>query len=281
MLTEMEETILDHEERATLTLSRAERLADLLRLRIVAGGIQPNIRLAPMRTLALQLGTSRVTLSSAVEILRAQGYLVARRGASGGLFVGDLKEPANRWVVAMRQNTAQLDDILGYRLAVETRTAAIAARRRDDLDLARLHETLDTVEGTQRRGGYNRSTNWLFHEAVAEASKSPRLRAASRRARGEMWSPSSWLNRQDQAEHVIPMHRAIVQAIMDRDSTKAAVAMMADIESTRVVLRGLMEHDTLLGEDYYAALREAERHSELLSVFARHLHKTLIFRFEG
>lgn len=270
--------MIDAEERTTLALSRAMELTELLRRRIIAGALQPGQRLDPSRQLAPELGVSRVTLSTAMKTLRDEGYLVIKSGPSGGVFIGDLQGPATQWAAAMREDRAKLDDILDHRLAVETRAAALAALRRDQSDLVRLQCAVALPKGVNWRARY-RGANWIFHEAVAAASKSLRLRTASRWARGEMWSPSSWLDCEDQAIHVMPAHTAIFQAIRDQDSTKAAVAMMADIEATRVVLRGLVEHQALLGEELHLALCEAEKRPEILEVFASHMRRKLIFRF--
>jgi GntR family transcriptional repressor for pyruvate dehydrogenase complex len=272
--------MIDSEERATLVRSRAAELTVLLRGRIVAGALQPNCRLAPSRQLAEDLGVSRVTLSTAMDALEAEGYLVVRRGKAGGAFISDLRLPATRWALAMRNDAAQLDDIIDHRLAIETRVAALAAQRRTEDDLVRLQQAVKMAGGVRWRVRY-RAANWVFHEAVAAASKSTRLQAASRIARGEMWTPSSWLDCEDQLLHVMPSHRAIYEAIRDHHPTKAAVAMMADIESTRAVLQGLVKHETLLGKEIHVALCEAEaqERTQVLEVYADHMHRTLTFRF--
>jgi len=67
-----------------------------------------------------------------------------------------------------------------------------------------------------------------FHEAVAEASKSPRLQAASRAVRGEQWFPSTRLDIEDHVVHVMNSHRAIYLAIREQDAVGAAAAMGAE-----------------------------------------------------
>ena len=270
--------MIDEEERAALVRPRSAELAGLVRRRIIAGAWQPGSRLPPSRQLALESGVSRVTLASAVKTLQAEGYLISRSGPAGGVFVSDLRVPATCWVLAMCRDPRQLDDILDHRLAVETQVAVLAAQRRDEDDLVRLRRATQMVRGADWRTKYQ-AVHWVFHEAVAKASKSPRLQAAGRRARGEMWSPSYWLDCEDQAFHVMPAHRAIYEAIQDHDSTKAAVAMMADLESTRVVLRSLAKHEALLKEDIQAAICVADKHQEVLEVFASHIKRTLTFRF--
>jgi GntR family transcriptional regulator, transcriptional repressor for pyruvate dehydrogenase complex len=231
--------VFEREEKAALVRPRATEIAELIRGRIHTGALWSGQRLPPGRELALELGVSRATLGSALSLLRADGYLVMRAGSAGGAFVSDLAVPAERWYQRMRADLAQLEDILDFRLAVETRAAALAAERRDPEDLARLQEATEMLTRANWRTMI-RGVNSLFHDAVAAASKSPRLQRASRAARGEMWFPSARLDYEDQVVHVMNSHRAIYLAVREQDAARAAAAMQAELESTRSVLRTLM-----------------------------------------
>jgi GntR family transcriptional regulator, transcriptional repressor for pyruvate dehydrogenase complex len=231
--------MIEEEERAALVEPRAAKLAHLLRLRMHAGILQPGERLQSGRDLAERLGVSRATLRTALRSLQNEGYLVTRPGAAGGVFVSDLKAPADRWFERMRADAAQLEDMLDYRLAVETRAAALAAQRRSDEDMLRLQDASEMLTRTNWRTTIRRA-NSFFHEAVAAASKSPRLQAASRAVRGEQWFPSTRLDIDDHVVHVMNSHRAIYLAIREQDAVGAAAAMGAEIESTRAILRTLM-----------------------------------------
>lgn len=231
--------MIEEEERAALVEPRAAKLARLLRLRIHAGILQPGERIQEGRGLAERLGVSRATLRVSLRSLQDDGYLVTRPGAGGGVFVSDLKAPADRWFERMRADTAQLEDILDYRYAVETRAAALAAQRRSDADLLRLQDASEMLTRANWKTTIRRA-NSLFHEAVAAASGSPRLQVASRMVRGEQWFPSTRLDYEDHVVHVMNSHRAIYVAIRDQDAAGAAAAMGAEIESTRAVLRTLV-----------------------------------------
>jgi GntR family transcriptional repressor for pyruvate dehydrogenase complex len=231
--------VIEEDERAALVEARAVKLAQLLRSRVHAGSLQPGERLPPGRGLAQELGVSRATLRAALRSLQNEGYLVTRPGAAGGVFVSDLKGPADRWFQTMRADPAQLEDILDFRLAVETRAAALAAQRRSEEDLVRLQDASEMLTRANWRTTLRRA-NALFHEAVATASASPRLQVAGRVVRGESWFPSARLEYEDQVVHVMNSHRAIYVAIREQDAAGAAAAMAAEIESTRAILRTLI-----------------------------------------
>ncbi len=62
-----------------------DQLYRALRADVLSGALAPRSRLASTRDLAMALGVSRFTVVNALERLRAEGYLTARRGA--GTFV--------------------------------------------------------------------------------------------------------------------------------------------------------------------------------------------------
>jgi DNA-binding FadR family transcriptional regulator len=118
----------------TLTQAVAEHLRTLIH----QGEVGPGERLPAERELAERLGVTRASLREAIRALQQEGYVQVRRGALGGTYVTELIEPLEKWRMRMRSQTGEFDDIIDFRIALETQTARLAAIRRDRADLTRL-----------------------------------------------------------------------------------------------------------------------------------------------
>ena len=73
-----------------------EVVTERIRRAIHIGSYLPGDKLPPERMLAQQLGVSRTTVREAIRVLEGEGYVVSRRGASGGILVLDQAENEER-----------------------------------------------------------------------------------------------------------------------------------------------------------------------------------------
>jgi GntR family transcriptional regulator, transcriptional repressor for pyruvate dehydrogenase complex len=207
-------------------------IANLLRGRIHRGELSPGDRLPAERELAADLVVGRITLRGALARLQAEGYLEARRGATGGNFVTGLDKPYERWLRRMRENLVDLDDLIEYRLAVERRSAKLASVRADATDLERMSAAIERLDAAAGAEAF-RQADSEFHTALAEASGSPRLIAAVDEARGELFAPTDQLRYNTHIEETRAEHAAIFKAVSERDAEAAAAAVETHIENTR------------------------------------------------
>ena len=175
-----------------LTPTTPRVITEVIRGLIHRGELSPGDRLPPERALADQLGVARVSLRDALAQLQQEGYLVARRGARGGTFVTGLAEPRRRWLRRMRENFADLEDIIDYRIAIEAHAASLAARRRGQADLPAIEEAVRWRHGAPGVPSF-RAADSAFHRAIAVAARSPRLEAAIDEARGLLFLPADAL----------------------------------------------------------------------------------------
>jgi DNA-binding FadR family transcriptional regulator len=222
------------------TPSRADRTASTtdvveeIRGRIHRGELGPGDRLPAERELASRLRVSRDRIREALQQLEADGYLVARRGATGGRFVTELASPFAAWV---RRTEDDLDDIVDFRLAVECEACRFAARRRTSRDLEAMQHAVDRLDGATTPREY-RLADVAFHASIAIASGNERLAVAVERARGELFEPADELWKHGRIESLAD-HRNILNAIHDHDAQAAARAMAEHIERTRLEVREL------------------------------------------
>lgn len=210
-------------------------IATDLRGRIHQGALGPGDRLPPERELAAQLGVSRDRLRDALAMLERDGYVVRKRGATGGRFVTELAAPFASWASRTEHD---LDDIVDFRLAVECQAARFAAQRRTRADLTALRSAVEALAAATSPRDY-RLADVAFHAAIALASGNDRLAAAVERARGELFEPADVLWREGRTDSLVD-HRRILAAIEARDPDDAAGVLAEHIERTRHELRDLV-----------------------------------------
>jgi GntR family transcriptional repressor for pyruvate dehydrogenase complex len=158
----------------TLPAPRGTRweIAEALRRRIRGGELPQGQRLPTERDLAEELAVSRTTVREALQVLKEEGFVETVRGRAGGNFVTDLTLPQELWYERIRENPAELDELFDYRIALETRSAFLAANRRVASDLTAMRESIRMLErgDSGSAGDYQaafRRADATFHEAVA------------------------------------------------------------------------------------------------------------------
>ncbi|GAA4376332.1 FadR/GntR family transcriptional regulator [Agromyces bauzanensis] len=215
-----------------------QRLLQSIRL----GLIGPGDRLPPERELAGMLEVSRDTLREALASLAEAGWVVSRRGRSGGTFVApELPSPSPRPVGVEGDRLAQathLEDTLALRAVIEVGTARRAAESElsaaDRERLWQAYEECRSAPGTQYRMADSR-----LHLLIAEVLGAPSLipLVADVRMRvNELLDGIPLLA--PNIAHSDEQHRVIVGAILRGNPDEAAAAMAEHVEGTEALLRG-------------------------------------------
>jgi DNA-binding GntR family transcriptional regulator len=194
---------------------KADSVVDLayqrIRSMVIEGEIPPGARLGQVE-LAEQLGISRTPVREALRRLTGEGLaeFVPNRG--------------------FRAACPSIDDVLRrleVRSLVKPGIARLAAERRTDADLARLHETIEREARAETRiEAHDASRD--FHITLAQATGNRELVAVleamwiveiGRRLLSARATSADW-RRFDVAEH-----RAIAAAVADRDGALAGRLM--------------------------------------------------------
>jgi DNA-binding FadR family transcriptional regulator len=224
---------------APKVLSAREQVARHLRELIVSGDLPLGARLPSEEQLADTFGVSRATVREALRTLSAENLIQTTRGQSGGSRVaapslGNLAatlESNIRLLVAA--DGVSLPELLEARQTLEVPATSLAAARRDDQDLARIraslvanHKALPTSDQFDRHRE--------FHAAVLEAcgnrllslSAQPIFVVLQTRLAGRREDPAfqGSINQQ---------HHAIVEAIEQQDTERAAVEMAQHLDFLR------------------------------------------------
>lgn len=209
-----------------------QRLLQTIRLGLIAPGAQ----LPPERDLAAMLEVSRSTLHDAIVSLSGTGWVVSRRGRSGGTFVADvLPRPETTSAAAI----AGMEDTLTLRAVAEVGAARSAAQRELAAnDRERLWRAYEACRGAEYPHGY-RIADSRFHLVIAEVLDSPsvmELAADVRMRLNELLDGLPLLT--PSIDHSDEQHRAIASAILRGNPDEAAAAMTEHLEGTETLLRG-------------------------------------------
>jgi DNA-binding FadR family transcriptional regulator len=217
-----------------------EVVTERLRHAIHIGTYLPGDKLPPERTLAQQLGVSRMTVREAVRALRAEGYVSSRRGSAGGITVLDQGgDDVKRLRQVLLGRMGELDDNFEFRIAVEGAAARLAAQRRTKRDLARLREAYLELEQGRETARFRAADN-VFHLAIADAARNRLMRRAIENVRAMTWVPLDQVISNvftSAHEH----HGQILQAIEDKDPEAAERAVVAHIQLAQRDLHRVVE----------------------------------------
>jgi DNA-binding FadR family transcriptional regulator len=212
-------------------------LAETLRSQIHSGQLSPGDRLPNERDLAILLGVGRITVREAIRVLVAEGYLVSKRGNSGGTFVTDLAQPHQAWLQRIEQDPRWIIDLFEYRKAVEMRAAELAAAHRSAGQLEEMRQAIDEGAVPASRSAF-RLADHRFHVAVAQSSGSERLVTAIVEARGELFVPTDQLAFTDHFAQTRDEHTQILAAIQAGDGAAARHAAERHLDGS---LRDFLE----------------------------------------
>jgi len=218
-----------------------ERLLTAIRLGLVG----PGEKFPAERDLATQLGISRLTLREALRSLQQAGFVESRRGRFGGTFVmASSPAPARAELLRqLREDGARLDDVLTFRMAVETGAAQLLAQAVAGPIPPAAAEVLPARLAALATAGPQdyRRLDTLFHLAIAELTGSQLLAAACADARmrtNDLLNAIPVLPRN--IDHTAAQHTAIVAAILSGDPDRARRAVAEHLEGTSALLRGFL-----------------------------------------
>jgi DNA-binding GntR family transcriptional regulator len=198
--------------------SLPDRLADLLRERILAGEAEPG---RPIRqdALAAELGVSKIPLREAMARLEREGLL--RAEANRGWFVRSLSADEAREIYALR-------------LGLEPKLAAAAAAAADEAERRAARAALDRLErATSDHESSVGAMNRAYHLALVRPARQPvtfdiveRLHVLADRYVAKHLEP---LGRDARAN---AEHRALLDAWVERDGARVAELLHSHLRAT-------------------------------------------------
>lgn len=207
-----------------------DRLVHDLALSIVGGGLQPGASLMSEERFSAETGVSRGAYREAIRILAGKG-LVRSRDKSGTrvnerFHWNMLDTDVLAWMFEAKPTEGFIRDLFELRAMVEPAAAALAARRRSSADVRDMDAALSAMERHGLLTEEGRTGDQAFHRAILlAAGNEPLIALASTIGAAIEWTTR--LARLDlgQKRDPIPDHRAVYDAIVERDGAAARQAM--------------------------------------------------------
>lgn len=221
-----------------------EQLVDMLGGDIVRGRLQPGELLPCEDVLLARYGVSRTVLREALNVLSGKGLLDARPKR------GTMVRPKSEWsqldpmVLAWRgvdtaaPRSKSLERSLGHlmelRRIIEPEAAALASARATAKDFARISGAYEAMETSGGDVQAFVDADLAFHIACLEAAHNEFMLPIAHAIRTELINSMRVTNRDadENRRIVLPLHRAIRDAIVVRDPEVARLAMQRHLDDT-------------------------------------------------
>ena len=207
-------------------------IAIQLRRQITGGVLLHGERLPPERAFADQYGVSRGTVRDALRRLEEGGFVEQRPGSGTYVTYSDSEQTAS-----IAQVTSPLE-LIDTRFALEPEVVRLAVLNATEHTLEKVERALVAME--QARGARDpfAVADEAFHLALAECTKNSMLVWITKRV-SEVRNNAEWsrMRRLTLSEEMIErynrQHRAIFEAIRERDADRAAKAMKEHLALAR------------------------------------------------
>jgi len=211
---------------------------DLLGKAIVAGRYAPGSSMPPEPMLCEELGVSRTVVREAVKSLVAKGLV------STGPKVGTRVLPPQQWNwfdpdVVVWQSQAGLTreflrDLQELRRVVEPAAVRMAALRATGDDIAAIEEAFAGMKKAVEEGGDYVLHDLRFHQGLLSACHN-RMLVQMSKALSALLRTSFEISttRKDGPRNSLPLHRAVLDAVIARDPERAERAIQVLIDGAR------------------------------------------------
>lgn len=214
------------------------RTLDLLGQAIVAGRWPPGSAMPPEPRLGDEFGVSRTVVREVIKALVAKGLV------STGPKVGTRVLAAERWnwfdpqVLAWQGEAGHtrgfLRDVHELRRVVEPAAVRMAAERATAADVAQVEAAYAGMQLAIERGGDYFVHDLAFHQGLLRACRN-RMMVQTSQALGALLRMAFEIsiNRPHGPAHSLPMHRAVLDAVIARNPAQAERAALLLIDSAR------------------------------------------------
>lgn len=217
----------------------AEQVEEQIYRYIVDTSLEIGSKLPNEFELGEKFGVGRSTIREAVKLLASKGVLEVRRGS--GTYVLN-KTPADLDPLGLQGLGDRMSlalDLVDVRLLLEPGIAEMAARNATERDIEELEMLCSRVERKMQNGEDYVQDDIEFHTCVARCSKN--------RVVGQLipiidTAVMVFVNVTHKMlkEETISTHRAVVDAIMERDPIGAKSAMMMHMTYNRNLIKKLI-----------------------------------------
>ncbi|MGW0788091.1 FadR/GntR family transcriptional regulator [Streptomyces sp. NPDC002911] len=197
--------------------------------RIVSGRIAQGDTIE-VRSVAEEMDISLTVMRESLKVLAGKGLIDSRQ--KRGTFVQPDREwnfldaDVIRWRVASGNGAKLLGDLAEVRAIIEPAVARHAAGRRSERDLGALEEALAAMSTAQGDADVAAAADTAFHRALFLATGNDLLARFDLLLEPGLRERDRLVHTHRQDDDPVPSHRAVLDAVRDRDEEGAHTAMM-------------------------------------------------------
>ncbi len=205
----------------------SEEVAEQLKQSILSAQLRAGDKLPSERDLAEQFQVSRLAIREALRSLQNAGFVAARQGSGGGVFVTDLtfEQLSNAYLDLFVADKISIPELLELRLLVEPEVASSAARHISPFYEKRLRDALEAenlpisslLEDVDRK----MPVHYILADMCGNRFFEGLVHSTLKLTRRVM----EVVNPEPQDIHPKGMHDAVVAAVFKGDSEAARASM--------------------------------------------------------
>ncbi len=211
--------------------SRFQEIIARIKRDILLQQYHPGDALPKEETLAKEFGVGRALVREALGVLKAQGYLEAKRGSSGGTFVCDLLHSQGMTtlladLIVMR--SMSIKHLCDVRILIEPEAARMAALEATPSQLKLLGDFVfkgQTAQNVKDRISFDVE----FHNQICELSGNPFFSLLMRSMMGFLHQFLQVLDDHSTYLHDKDIHGILYEAISSRDHQQAFESMYTHV----------------------------------------------------
>ena len=189
--------------------------------------------------LAEMFGVGRSTIREAVKSLVSKGVLEVRRGSGTFVISTNSLENDPLGLSKLHDKYKLALELFEVRLMLEPEIAAMAAEYATEEDRQQLEQLCNDVERVYRNGKNHISKDIEFHTCIARCSKNRVVENLIPIINTAVMTFAN-LTHRTLMQETLDTHRAITDAILNRDSIGARCAMVMHLTYNRQVLVRLL-----------------------------------------
>jgi len=218
-----------------------EEVIDQVTFAIRSGLLRVGDRLPTVDALAQLTDVSKPVIGEAIKVLRDNGVLESKRGATGGVTVVSEDIPVTLIRLQTKWRESALTELVEARRPIEMDLALRAAERATEEDLEAMADSVRRLEKEVVDGGEQsmiRHLNHLFHYTFGRAARSETLAYYQHQILGRIAVLLDEYYRQDEdPDMVIRTHWETLAAIESRDESQVRAAMDSHLANLEHLVR--------------------------------------------
>jgi GntR family transcriptional repressor for pyruvate dehydrogenase complex len=207
--------------------SLVRKLVDEISNMILGDGMSVGERLPSMAELGERFGVSYTVLREALRVLEARGMVEIQHGKGTIVTLDPTEAMAISFRSIGRMHEKSREHLMEVRSILEVEIARLAAIRRTETDLTRLHKLIDALAGSLRDPDAFIEADTRFHYALVVATHNPilvRVMQSLRQVQRSQWEATTRM-RADDLQPAYGVHRAVFERVRDGDQVGAGKAM--------------------------------------------------------